>query len=60
MFAVALYDDLKRSGLFLQLVSSLGGLWRLCLGLGFRAYSLGHVQVGSYRYRSLIEGLYTL
>ena len=23
-------------------------------------YSLGHFQVGSYRYRSLIEGLYTL
>ena len=22
--------------------------------------SLGHVQVGGYRYRSLIEGLYTL
>ena len=24
------------------------------------ALSLGHVQVGSYRYRSLLEGLYTL
>ena len=23
-------------------------------------YSLGHFQVGSYRYRSLLEGLYTL
>ena len=23
-------------------------------------FSLGHFQVGSYRYRSLIEGLYTL
>ena len=23
-------------------------------------YSLGHLQVGSYRYRSLIEGLNTL
>ena len=22
--------------------------------------SLGHVQVGSYRYRSFVEGLYTL
>ena len=28
-------------------------------GLGF-VLSLGHFQVGSYRYRSLIEGLYTL
>ena len=26
--------------------------------IGFRVY-LGHFQVGSYRYRSLIEGLYT-
>ena len=31
-------------------------------GLGFISsnLSLGHVQVGSYRYRSLIESLYTL
>ena len=34
--------------------------------MGFRAQGLaglcglGHFQVGSYRYRSLIEGLYTL
>ena len=26
----------------------------------FLQESLGHFQVGSYRYRSLIEGLYTL
>ena len=29
-------------------------------GLGFRPLNLGHFQVGSYRYRSLIEGVYTL
>ena len=33
-------------------------------GLGFRVnpkpFYLGHYQVGSYRYRSLIEGPYTL
>ena len=28
----------------------------LCFGF----FRLGHFQVGSYRYRSLIEGLYTL
>ena len=27
---------------------------------GLLPYHLGHFQVGSYRYRSLIEGLYTL
>ena len=33
----------------------------LCRILGvFRVLNLGHFQVGSYRYRSLIEGLYTL
>ena len=35
--------------------------YRVCLGFSeFSAYSLGHFQMGSYRYRSLIEGLYTL
>ena len=42
---------------------------RALLGFGLRARGLGghfkatclrHFQVGSYRYRSLIEGLYTL
>ena len=27
---------------------------------GQLGFTLGHFQVGSYRYRSLIEGLYTL
>ena len=30
------------------------------MSLGLQGFSLGHFQVGSYRYRSLIEGLYTL
>ena len=33
------------------------------MGLGFREIrfrGLGHFQMGSYRYRSLIKGLYTL
>ena len=29
-------------------------------GSRFKSRSLGHFQVGSYRYRSLIVGLYTL
>ena len=28
--------------------------------LGVEDFNLGHVQAGSYRYKSLIEGLYTL
>ena len=36
----------------------------MLLGLGCGArelrLDLGHFQVGSYRYRSLVEGLYTL
>ena len=28
--------------------------------LNIRRLSLGHFQVGTYRYRSLIEGLYTI
>ena len=38
-----------------------GGLDRGCWIFGFEpCFGLGHFQVGSYRYRSLIEGLYTL
>ena len=28
--------------------------------MGFRSQGLGHSRVGSYRYRSLIDGLYTI
>ena len=42
-----------------SLATAWGRLLKLgaCKLLGLR---LGHFQVGSYRYRSLIEGLYTL
>ena len=30
------------------------------MSLGLQGFSPGHFKVGSYRYRSLIEGLYTL
>ena len=40
------------------------GLWAAPFAAPLRktkiAFSLGHFQVGSYRSRSLIEGLYTL
>ena len=32
----------------------------LALDRRLAPFSLGHFQVGNYRYRSLIEGLYTL